>query len=229
MLTEVLHQRPGRPSWEVGETKAERVERMRSDAESDSSRWYRDSYPRRIVSTRSVADVESGKLPSLRNMAGDMLGVRVMDLTAEDLKAARSGTMKVKGNGLVPVTFDERLGAIAVKLHERHADPEQWERDEKQRVKTEDADNEKRRKDNEFDAEVYRVRKADFPREMREWSKANPPEMSGEFMAINDSFPPLPPERPTPRQIREVAPSSFDAEVARIVKTLPPAGGVADE
>ena len=58
MLTEVLHQRPGRPSWEVGETKAERVERMRSDVESDSLRWYRDSYPRRVVSIRSVADVD---------------------------------------------------------------------------------------------------------------------------------------------------------------------------
>lgn len=212
MLTEILHQRPGRPSWLVGETKAERVERMASTDEPDSSRWYRNSYPRRIVSMRSVADVESGKLPSLSNMAGDFLRVRIIDMTEEERQGAASGKLKVQGNHLVPVTFDDRLGAVATKLRERHADPETWERKEKLRVETEEADNETKRKDYDFALEAYRVLRDDFPVELHKWS----------LTASDDDIPPAMPERPKALRLQEVYESSFDREANAIARALAP-------
>lgn len=215
MLYEVLHQRPKRPSWLIGETKEERVERMRSDDSPKSDRWYPGSYPRRVVSVRSVEDVESGQLPSLRNMAGDMLRVSVLDLDDEGRQGAASRTLKVKGDRLIPVTFDDRLGAVAAKMRERHADPEQWEIDERERVTTEEAENETRRKDYKRAREEYKVLRMDLGAEIVKATRRG------------DAVP-VTPKSPTPLVLREVAPSAFDAEVARLSKALPPAGGATD-
>ena len=162
MLAEVLFQRPRRPQWIVGETKAERVERMRSDVETTSDQWYPGTYPRRVCSIRKLADVESGKLPSLSDMAGDMLSVRVLDVTEEQYQAASESKVKVKGQTLVPITFRDRFGAVAKKLYARHADPEAWEIDERERVEADKAENETRMLANDRDAEEYRALKEDF-------------------------------------------------------------------
>ena len=210
MLYEVLSQNPQRPPRLVGETKEERVERMRSDVTPPSSRWYPGSYPQRVCSVRSVADVKSGKLPSLRNMAGDMLSFQVMNLDEDQRQGAATKTLKVSGDSLTPVNFDDRFGAVAVKLRERNADPEQWEIDERQRVEAAETENERRRAANDRDAEEYRVRQEDFPSELDRWS------LNAEVE------PPAFPERPKRRSMIYVAPSTFDIVSGELTNSLAP-------
>ena len=125
MQYEVLSHRDA--TWRVGETKAERVDRTRVHAPVAVEQRYPETYPGRVISVRAVADVESGKLPSLRKMSDRDHPVVVLDLDTAGRAALSSRLQKVVGGRPEPVTFDDRWGAVAPTLRKQFDKPEDIE------------------------------------------------------------------------------------------------------
>ena len=207
MLHEVLYH--AEPSWLIGESGEERYARV--GALEHKSALVAERYPGvfsgQVISKRAVADIASGKLPSLRGMASREWPVIELDLPDE---SASAGNWKILDGKLEPVTFDDRFGAVAVKLRERSADPETWELDDHAAREAAEAANAEAMRAHDQATREWQALKETFPQELHEWSISP------------DGIPPAFPERPKALVLVEVPESSFDREAASLASTLPP-------
>jgi hypothetical protein len=222
--------------WLVGETTEERDLRRRTAfltteptsgakapgtenrEEGDTGRQYPDTYPGRVISVRDVRDVKSGKLPSLANMADRDRQCVELDLDAKARAALACRTQKVSSsvnsagsvvNSLSPVTFNDRHGAVAARLRERHADAEQWERDDRAARDAAEAANESAQRAHDQATREWKALRETFAAEV---IRAN--RTPGEAQ-------PTLPETPEPPELVDVPESSFDREAASLAKALP--------
>jgi hypothetical protein len=129
MLHEVLYQ--ACPIWLVGESKQDAASRRTAQIDSVPQGQYPNDYAGRVVSIRRSG--RKGKGPSLRRMAGDVMQVVELDLSLEDVTALRTRTQKIGSENLLPVTFDDRWGAVAKILRENLDDPEAAEHGDEDR------------------------------------------------------------------------------------------------
>ena len=122
MKYEVLYHRDA--PWRVGETKAERVERMRSRTPLATADRYPNCYPGQVISIRALCDVAQGRLPSLSNMADKDNIVVVLDLDKKGREALAGRGRKIVAGRPERVTFEDRHGATAQTLRAQFADAE---------------------------------------------------------------------------------------------------------
>ncbi|MHC5056716.1 MAG: hypothetical protein ACYTKD_18675 [Planctomycetota bacterium] len=271
MKYEVLYR--AAPSWLVGETSEERDARLRrtvftaevaesaedtepdvtsssarsaSSAVEDAGVRYPGDYAGRVIAIRPVADVESGRLPSLKQMSSKARPVVMLELTDEEVRGLASRRMKIltaevaehaenseavptapdggrspdeavpfsassapSAVSVVAVTFDDRFGAVAAKLRDRHPDPQAWEAED--RAAREEAIAAKAEAEAVYDraVEEWQARRDTFARELVEANRT-PGAEPAEF-----------PERPAPPSRVMVPESAFERAVADLTAALP--------
>ena len=115
------------PAWLVGETTAEREERLNAGTPCITDDCYRGNYGGRVTSIRAVRDVIQGRFPSLQNMSDKDHPMVVLDLDEDGRADVASRRLKIVDGKSEPVTFDDRWGAIAQVLHAQFEDPEATE------------------------------------------------------------------------------------------------------
>ena len=193
-----------KPPWLIDETQEARDERVCSGRAADAAECYPGDYAGRVSAVKPAGYAwRSGDL------ADPCRRLVTLELDEDGRQGAASKTLKLAGDRLVPVTFDDRWGAVAVKLRERHPDPEAWEADETAAREAAEA------------ANLEAMRAHDVS--MREW-RALRETFASDVIAAGKGKGPAPaiPEQPKPPRLAVVPVSSFDVAAAELADTLPP-------